>query len=251
MELKCFLQKQLQKKNAFSNIFQKAVDNNLSEENTEHLICDRSNYSVKIFTAHPSPTWPTSLLHDPLHPFMNQPTPPLHDPPTPTWPMTPHHDPPHPTPTWPMTPLHDPPHPSPTWPTSLLHDPPPPLHDPPHPFMTHPPLHDPWHPFMTHPTPTWPMTPLHDPPTPTWPMTPLHDPPSPTWPMTPLHDECELGKNSLNNFICPLSWLKKLSPAHTHPLKPICEFLKPYELLFSEFESIVKCWMWIGKKFTQ
>ena len=57
MELKCFLQKQLQKKkHAFSNIMQKAVDNNLSEENTEHLICDRSNYSVKIFTAHPSPT---------------------------------------------------------------------------------------------------------------------------------------------------------------------------------------------------
>ena len=44
------------KKHAFSNIIQKAVDNNLSEENTEHLICDRSNYSVKIFTAHPSPT---------------------------------------------------------------------------------------------------------------------------------------------------------------------------------------------------
>ena len=40
MELKCFLQKQLQKKHAFSNIIQKAVDNNLSEENTEHLICD-------------------------------------------------------------------------------------------------------------------------------------------------------------------------------------------------------------------
>ena len=27
-----------------------------SEENTEHLICDISNYSVKIFTGHPSPT---------------------------------------------------------------------------------------------------------------------------------------------------------------------------------------------------
>ena len=29
------------KKHAFSHIIQKAVDNNLSEENTEHLICDR------------------------------------------------------------------------------------------------------------------------------------------------------------------------------------------------------------------
>ena len=72
-------------------------------------------------------------------------------------------------------------------------------------------------------------------------MTPLHEPPTPTLPMTPLHDECELGKNSINNFICPLSWLKKLFPAHTHPLKTIREFLKPYELLFSELESIVKC----------
>ena len=41
-------------------------------------------------------------------------------------------------------------------------------------------------------------------------------------------------KNSLNNFICHLSWLKKLSPANTHPLKTSHEFLKPYELLFSE-----------------
>ena len=60
-----------------------------------------------------------------------------------------------------------------------------------------------------------------------------------------------IGKNSLNNFICHLSWPKKLSPAHTHPLKTICEFSKPYELLFSELESLIKCWMWIGKKFTQ
>ena len=35
-------------------------------------------------------------------------------------------------------------------------------------------------------------------------------------------------------ILCHLSWLKKLCPAHTHPLKTICEFLKPYELLFSE-----------------
>ena len=40
-------------------------------------------------------------------------------------------------------------------------------------------------------------------------------------------------------------------PAHTYPLKTICEFSKPYELLFSELESLIKCWMWIGKKFTQ
>ena len=45
-----------------------------------------------------------------------------------------------------------------------------------------------------------------------------------------------MGKNSLNNFICHLSWLGKLSPTHTHPLISICEFLKPYELLFCEFE---------------
>ena len=34
--------------------------------------------------------------------------------------------------------------------------------------------------------------------------------------------------------MCHLSWLKKLSPTHTHPLKPIREFLKPYKLLFFE-----------------
>ena len=50
-----------------------------------------------------------------------------------------------------------------------------------------------------------------------------------------------MGKNSLNNFICQLSWLEKLSPTHTHPLKTIREFSKPYELLFSELESLVKC----------
>ena len=50
-----------------------------------------------------------------------------------------------------------------------------------------------------------------------------------------------MRKNSLNNFMCHLSWLEKLSPAHAHPLKTICEFLKPYELLFSQLESLVKC----------
>ena len=54
-------------------------------------------------------------------------------------------------------------------------------------------------------------------------------------------------KNSLNNFIFHLSWLEKLSPAHTHPLISIHEFLKPYKLYF-ELESLIKCWMWIGKK---
>ena len=53
--------------------------------------------------------------------------------------------------------------------------------------------------------------------------------------------ECELGKNSLNIIICHLSWLKKLSPTHTHPLVSIHEFLKPYELLFFELELLIKC----------
>ena len=43
------------KKNAFSQIIQKVVDNNLSEEKKEHLTCGKSNYSVKIFTAHSTP----------------------------------------------------------------------------------------------------------------------------------------------------------------------------------------------------
>ena len=85
-------------KHAFSHIIQKGVDNNLSEEKTEHLTCDRWNYS------HPTP-----FLHDP--------PPPLHDPPPPL------HDPPHPTSTWPTHPCmtHPTPymtHPTPTWPTS-------------------------------------------------------------------------------------------------------------------------------------
>ena len=62
--------------------------------------------------------------------------------------------------------------------------------------------------------------------------------------------KCKIGivKNShSNNFICHLSWLRKLSPTHTHPLISmcefplisICEFSKPYKLLFFEFESFV------------
>ena len=86
------------KKHAFSHIIQKAVDNNLSEENTEHLICDRWNYSVKIFTAHPTPAWPTyPTLPHPTHPTLH---------------YTPH---PHPCMTHPTLPLPHPttPHPTP------------------------------------------------------------------------------------------------------------------------------------------
>ena len=32
------------------------------------------------------------------------------------------------------------------------------------------------------------------------------------------------------------------------PSKPFVNFLKPYELLFSELESLIKSWMWIGEK---
>ena len=45
-----------------------------------------------------------------------------------------------------------------------------------------------------------------------------------------------------------MSSLKKLSPTHTHPLIAICEFSKSYELLFLEFESLIKCKIWIIKK---
>ena len=55
-------------------------------------------------------------------------------------------------------------------------------------------------------------------------------------------------KNSLNNFICHLSFLKKLPPTHRHPLISIHEFSKPCKILFLEFESFVKSWMWIGKE---
>ena len=58
--------------------------------------------------------------------------------------------------------------------------------------------------------------------------------------------ECELKKNSLNNLIWHLSWFKKHPPTHTHPLISIWEFSKPYELLFLEFELLVKwkCELW-------
>ena len=60
--------------------------------------------------------------------------------------------------------------------------------------------------------------------------------------------ECKLGKidliilsvacHSLRNF--PTIILRKLFPTHTHPPISICEFWKPYELLFLEFESFIK-----------
>ena len=55
----------------------------------------------------------------------------------------------------------------------------------------------------------------------------------------------------LNNFISHLSWFKKLSLTHTYPLKTSHELLKHYELLFSELESLIKCWMWIEWIFSQ
>ena len=58
----------------------------------------------------------------------------------------------------------------------------------------------------------------------------------------------QIEKNLLNNFICHLSWLKKLSLNHTNPPISIHEFSKPYELLFLEFESFIKCKIWIVKK---
>ena len=42
--------------------------------------------------------------------------------------------------------------------------------------------------------------------------------------------------------------LRNCSPTHTHPLKTIHEFSKPYELLFFELESLIKCWMWLAIK---
>ena len=60
--------------------------------------------------------------------------------------------------------------------------------------------------------------------------------------------EIKLGKNWLNDFIFHLSFLKKLSPNHTNPPISICEFSKPYQLFFLEFESFIKCKIWIVKK---
>ena len=45
--------------------------------------------------------------------------------------------------------------------------------------------------------------------------------------------------------------LRNFPLTHTLSLKTFREFLKPYKLLFSELESLIKSWMWIGNKFTQ
>ena len=49
-----------------------------------------------------------------------------------------------------------------------------------------------------------------------------------------------IEKNSLNSFICHLSFLKKLSPTHTHPAISVCEFSKPYGLIIF--------WVWVIHK---
>ena len=45
--------------------------------------------------------------------------------------------------------------------------------------------------------------------------------------------------------------LRNSPSTHTHPLISICEFLKPYKLLFLELESFINGWMEIGKKLSQ
>ena len=41
-----------------------------------------------------------------------------------------------------------------------------------------------------------------------------------------------MHKNLINNFICHLSLLKKLSSTYTNSIISICEFSKPYDLFF-------------------
>ena len=56
--------------------------------------------------------------------------------------------------------------------------------------------------------------------------------------------ECEFEINSLKNFISHLSFLKKLSPIHTHsPISIHVNFWNPTQWLFLGFESFVKGWM--------
>ena len=43
--------------------------------------------------------------------------------------------------------------------------------------------------------------------------------------------ECELHKYLPNNFICHLSWLKKLSLPHTNSLTSICEIFKTLQVI--------------------
>ena len=132
----------------------------------------------------------------------------------------------------------DPPHPTPTWPTPPLHDPP--QHTPPHPFMAHPipphPMAGETFPYsytspyihlwifktlwviifwvwvLTHPTP------------------PLHDPPHPF--MT----------HPIPSHPTPGTFLGTKEPFFMG-----CFTMSPsYDLLFSELESLIKCWMWIA-----
>ena len=57
-------------------------------------------------------------------------------------------------------------------------------------------------------------------------------------------------KNSFNNYYLSLVMaLWNFAPAHTHPLKTICEFSRPYTSYYiSELELLIKCWIWIGIK---
>ena len=61
-----------------------------------------------------------------------------------------------------------------------------------------------------------------------------------------------IGKKMLYNFICHLSFLKKLSPTHAHPLISICEFLKPYEFIsiheFSKPYKLLFLKFWVMHK---
>ena len=119
-------------------------------------------------------------------------------------------DPPHPTPTWPTPPLHDPPHPTPSWPTPI----------PPHP---------PWYIFghkgaffyglLHYVSFLWVII---------------------FWVRVThkmLNVNCIKIHSIILSVIC--HGLRNFAPTHTHPLKPIREFLKPYKLLFFELESLV------------
>ena len=75
----------------------------------------------------------------------------------------------------------------------------------------------------------------------------IHIPHIHLWILKPLEFEYVKGWMWIEkNSPCHLSWLKKLSPTHTHPLIPFY-FWNPKSYYF-EFESFVKGWMWIGKK---
>ena len=57
------------------------------------------------------------------------------------------------------------------------------------------------------------------------------------------HKMLNVNWEKIHSIILSVTWhgLRNFAPAHTHPLKTICEFSKPYELLFSELESLIKC----------